>query len=147
LRGQPVIVLDGVIGGIELRELLHFTDQIDRIELLLAGLHVAMNKSAKALGNIADPTGFAVLTIADHIDAGLGLLTDDVCNFLAQKLGEDSVIVRKVLLPRGHDLANSGGSHEAPYVGDKDTIRASFHASSPLFVILIWSIAHHLIHT
>ena len=83
LRGQPVIILDGVVGGVELRELLHFSDQIDGVEFLLAGSHVAMNKSTEALGNITNPSGFAVLAVADHIDAGLGLLTHDACDFLA----------------------------------------------------------------
>ena len=86
LRRQPVVVLDGVVGGVELRELLHLSDQVDRVELLLAGSHFAMNKSAEALGNVANPPGFAVLTVADHIDADLGLLAHDVSNFLTQKL-------------------------------------------------------------
>jgi hypothetical protein len=139
LRGQPVIILDSVVGRVKLWKFLYLTDQIDGVELLLARPHFAMNKSTKTLGNVANPPGFAVLTVTDHINSGLRLLMYDIRHFLAQELGESSVIVRKILFARRHDLANSGRPHEAADVSDKNTIRASFHASSPSFVSLIWS--------
>jgi hypothetical protein len=61
--------LDSVVGGVELWEFLQLTDQIDGVELLLAGPHIAMNKSTEALGNVPNPAGFAVLAVADHIDS------------------------------------------------------------------------------
>ncbi len=145
LRGQPVIILDSVVGGVKLWKLLHLTDQIDRVELLLAGPHFAMNKSTETLGNVANPPCFAVLAVADHIDSDVRLLMHDVGHFLAQELGEGSVIVGKILFPRGHDLADSGRSHKAANMGDKNTIRASFHGSSPPLVSLIWSVSDRLI--
>lgn len=147
LRGQPVIILDRIVGGVELWELLHFTDQIDRIELFLTRPHISMNKSAEALGNIANPPGFAIFTVTDHIHASLGLLTHNVCDFLPQKLRKSRRIVRQILLARGHDLANGRGPYEAANMANKDTIRAAFHAPSPPFVILIWSILHRLINS
>jgi hypothetical protein len=147
LRRQPVIVLDSIVGGVKLWEFLHLADQIDGVELLLAGPHFAMNKSTETLGNVANPTGFAVFTVADHIDSNVRLLMHDVGHFLTQELGESSVIVRKILFPRGHDLADSGRSHKAANMGDKNTIRASFHASSPPFVSLVWSIPDRLINS
>jgi hypothetical protein len=147
LRGQPVVILDSVVGGVELWEFLHLTDQIDGVELLLAGPHFAMNKSTETLGNVANPAGFAVLAVADHIDSGLRLLMHDVGHFLTQELGEGSVIVWKTLFPHRHDLADGGRSHKAANMGDKNTIRASFHVSSPPFVSLIWSIPDRLINS
>jgi hypothetical protein len=41
-----------------------------------------MNKSTKALGDIANPPGLAILAVADHINAGLSLLAHDVRHFL-----------------------------------------------------------------
>jgi hypothetical protein len=131
LRGQPVIVLDGIIGGVELWKFLHFADQMHRVELGLAGPDLAMIKSAEPLRDVTNPTCLAILAVTDHINAGLGLLVDDVCNFVAQKLRESRRIVGQTLLARRHDLANGGRPYEAADVRDKDTIRAAFHASFP----------------
>jgi hypothetical protein len=98
-----------------------------------------MNKSTESLCNIANPAGFAVLTVANHINARLSLFAYDIRHFLTQELGESGVIVRKILFARRHDLADSGRPYEAANMSDKNTIRASLHASSPSFVSLIWS--------
>jgi hypothetical protein len=103
---------------------------MNRIELGFTRPDVSMIKSPETLRDVTNPTCLTVLAVTDHIDAGFGLLADDVCDLLAQKLRESRRIVRRALLARGHDLTNSRRPYEAADMSDKDTVRAAFHVSS-----------------
>ena len=85
-RRQPIIVLDGIVGGIELGKLLSLADQINRVEFLLARFDLTMHKTTETLGHVSDPAGLAEFAVADDVDPRLGLLAHDVGHLLPQGL-------------------------------------------------------------
>ena len=123
------------LGGIELGELLAFLAAEGPGGAALLGLLLAQLEACEARIDVGPPRAeihraphrLAILAVVDDIDAGLGLLTDDVVNGRAQPRLQ--LLVGCVGRIERHQIVRP---RQAADVSGENSLVASLHARLPL---------------
>ena len=115
--------------GVELRKPRAVEAARERIG---RGLERPALETAEAKQRVLRPADrLAELAVADHVDADVGLLPDDLTDCITQAFRVGALVEGFAGLLRAQKFAQRRRTDKAADMGGKNTIRAALHSSSP----------------